>query len=245
MSGRSGGAELKIGGAPRVQLLPSRVKEGERARSSRRFMVFLVVVALAVVGGGVAWAYLAQVNAQRALDDANLMTQEILAQQVQYAEAAQLADLVALTEQAQQDVTATEIQWLPLAIAIRSYIPADVIGVGWAMRAPAPWEAELSPEGVLRVPRVAVVELTLVSPSYASAAAFVERIPELYGFADVFIDSTDLENGQYSTHVTLTLDADAVSRRFAPDAASDSGAAEPAPDGTPSPTPTAGEEVSP
>ena len=219
MSGRTTPGDLKVGGSPRVQLLPASVKAREKARGARRFLVLLVVLSLVVVGVAVAAAYLNQRTAQQSLDAANAQTNALIAEQAQYAEAARLAQLVDLTKQAERTVTASEVQWFPLALAIAGYVPSDVTWAGVAMGGPAPWEPALVPEGPLREPRVAIVTLYLQSANYGSVAPFVERIPALYGFSDVKIVSTNFEDelGVYTTTVVLTLDADAFSGRFAPD----------------------------
>jgi hypothetical protein len=223
MSARTNPGELKVGGSPRVQLLPASVKAREKARGARRFLVMLVVLSLIVVGLGTAAAYLNQRTAQQALDAANAQTTALLAEQAKYADAARLAQLVSLTQQAQQKVTSTEIQWYPLAVAIAARVPADVAWSGIALSAPAPWEPPLIPEGPLREPRVALVTLYFQSVHFGSVAPFVEQLPKLYGFSDVKIVSTNWEDefGVYTTTVTLTLNADAFSGRFATPETSD------------------------
>lgn len=206
---------LALSGEPRAQLLPPSVKQRERSRALRRRMVMLVVLAIAVVGLAVAWGYLRQAQAQQSLAAAQQLTAEILAQQGQYADAAGVAAMVAQSEQAQQVVTSTEIQWAPLITAVAAYVPDDVQLSGIALQAPAPWEPPFAPEDPLREPRVAVLTLEFTGSGYEPAARFVSAIPDIYGFADVKIDRTEFKDGLYTTTVKLTLAADAVSGRFA------------------------------
>ncbi|MEO5534695.1 MAG: hypothetical protein ABIR17_06130 [Pseudolysinimonas sp.] len=217
MSDRTPPGELKVGGQPRVQLLPVSVRAREKARGTRRRLVILVVFSMVVVGLGVAAAYLNERTARQALDAANSQTTALLAEQAKYAEATRLAQLVNLTEQAQKTVTGTEIQWYPLAVAIGEYVPSDVTWAGLAVDAPAPWEPTLVPEGPLRQPRVATVKLVFESVDFGSVAPFVENIHTLYGFSDVKILSTEFQDDLdvYRTTVLLTLTADAFSGRFA------------------------------
>jgi hypothetical protein len=217
---------LTLAGEPRAQLLPPSVKAREKARSARRLMVLVIALSLVATVGGIAWAYLQQLQAQQSLEAAQARTAEILAQQQQYAEAARLADLVAKTGQLQKLATSTEVQWLALTYAIAPYIPAELSWTGVAMQAPAPWEPALAPEGDLREPRVAVVTLELTGDSYAPAVVFVESIPALHGFSDVKVDKVELKDGVYTTTVRLTLDVDALSGRFAADADSSAAAGE-------------------
>lgn len=212
---------LTLAGEPRAQLLPPSVKLREKSRAARRRMVMLIVLAIAVVGVAVAWGYLRQAQAQQSLAATQQLTAEILAQQNQYAEAAQMATIVTQSEKAQEVVTSTEIQWAPLLVAIAAYVPEDAQLSGVAFQAPAPWEVPFAPEDPLREPRVAVVTLEFTGASYEPAARFVSAIPDIYGFADVKIDKTEYKDGVYTTTVKLTLAADAVSGRFAEAAEAD------------------------
>jgi hypothetical protein len=205
---------LTLAGEPRAQLLPASVRAREKARAGRRMMGFFVVVAVVVAGGATGWAYLTQAAAQTALDQASAQTADLVAQQAQYADATRLAEIVTLTAAAEQTVTATEIQWLPLMVEISRYVPSDVALSGIALQAPPPWETALVPEGPLRTARSAVVTLEFDSANFASIAAFAAAIPAMYGFADVKINSTIFESGVYTSNVTVTLTAEAVSGRF-------------------------------
>lgn len=214
---------LVLAAEPRAQLLPPSVKQREKSRAARRRMIMAVVLAVAVVGAAVAWGYLRQVQAQQSLAATQQLTADILAQQGQYAEAAQLAALVTQSEEARKVVTGTEIQWAALLVAIADYVPEDAILSGVAFQAPAPWEPPFVPEDPLREPRVAVVTLEFTGSGYEPAARFVAAIPEIYGFADVKIDRTEYKDGVYTTTVKLTLAADAVSSRFADVATAEEG----------------------
>jgi hypothetical protein len=205
---------LVLSAEPRAQLLPPSVKQREKNRAARRRMVMLVVLALVVTGGGVAWGFLRAVQAQVSLVATQQLTAEILEQQGEYADAARMASLVAKSEEAQQVVTATEIQWASIWADVLTYVPEGSSISGVAFQAPAPWETAFGPEGALREPRVAVVTLEISGDSYAGAAQLVADIPTIFGFSDVKIDKTELIDGVYRTTVKLTLTEDAVSGRY-------------------------------
>jgi hypothetical protein len=208
---------LVLAAEPRAQLLPPSVKEREKARTMRRRMVMLIVLALVVAAGGIAWGVLRAAQAQLALVAAQQQTDAILAQQGQYADAARLADLAGKSEEAQQVVTSTEVQWASLFAEVQQYLPEGTAITGVAFQAPAPWEPAFPPEGPLREPRVALVTFELTGTDYAGAALFVEQLAGLVGFSDVKIDNTELKEGFYTTTVKLTLTEAALSGRYAPD----------------------------
>lgn len=209
---------LVLGGEPRAQLLPPAVKQREKNRRARRLMAMFVVLAVGVAGLGIAWAYLQKTQAEQDLEAANEATTSILAQQLQYAEASQLANLVSQAASAETTVTQTEVLWAAAYIALRSHFPAEVTLTGYDFLVSAPWEQPLLPEGPIREPRVAVLTLDFSGDDYAPVAQFVSSVSSLYAFSDVKIDSVRLVDGVYVTTVKITLDTDAISGRFAEDA---------------------------
>lgn len=239
MSARKSGEPYQAG-EPRVQLLPPLVKQREKSRRTRRLLAFVVVVSMGVALAGVAFGYLRAAQAEAALAAERLRTEQIQAEQAEYAEAAQKAALVVASEQAQRDVTKNEIDWLELLNKIGAYVPAGAAIDLMAFGSPAPWEPPLVPEGDLRAPRVAVVNLTIGSADYALAAAFVRAIWNMDGVADVVITGTTIDAGRYLTTITLTLDEQVRTGRFLDDGeeGDNQGEGEPQPSETAAPTET-------
>jgi hypothetical protein len=238
MSARKSAHEPYQAGEPRVQLLPPLVKQREKSRRTRRLLAFVIVVSIGVALAGVAYGYLRAVQAEVALLAEQARTEQILAEQAKYAEAAQKAALVAASEEAQRQVTANEIDWLDLFNEVATYLPAGSSISKVAVHAPAPWETALVPEGELRAPRVAIVDLTIASPDYALAAAFVRAIWKMEGVADVVITGSTVDTGGYLTTIAVTLDENVRSERFLEredDETGTDGAAEPQPGETPDP----------
>jgi hypothetical protein len=236
MSARKSGREPYQAGEPRVQLLPPLVKQREKARRTRRLLAFAVVVSLGVALAGVAFGYLRSAQAEAALAAERLRTEQIQAEQREYAEAAQKAALVVASEQAQRDVTTNEIDWLELIGEIAAYVPAGAAIEKMGFGSPAPWEPALLPEGELRAPRVALVNLTIASADYALAAAFVREVWKMEGVADVVITGSSIDAGRYLTTITLTVNEQVITDRFLDDGDdSDEGEAEPQPGETAAP----------
>jgi hypothetical protein len=237
MSARKSGAEPYQAGEPRVQLLPPLVKQREKSRRTRRLLAFAIVVSIGVALAGVAYGYLRALQAEAALAAEHARTEQILTEQAKYAEAAKLATLVAASEEAQRQVTSNEIDWLELVTEAARYLPAGATFSKVAVRAPAPWETALVPEGELRAARVAVLDLTITSPDYALAAAFVREIWKMEGVADVVITGSANDVGVYLTTVSVTFDERVRSERFLEreDEAGTDGTAEPQPGETAAP----------
>ena len=245
MSARTAGG-LVLGAEPRVQLLPPIVRQRAKLRETRRLLVLLIILSVVVVAGGVSFGVYQSARAQLEFAAIQAQTQDILAQQAEYAEGARVAGLVQVSKDAQLLVTSGEVDWVQLVGEVRSYLPggADLHSVELA--APAPWEPQLVPEGPLRASRIATFQITVASSSYDLAALFASAVGDHAAVADVRIQSSTLDAGRYLTVVALTLDSDALATRFVEDAAGTSGE-----DGasgditTPTPTPTATEGATP
>lgn len=245
MSARKSAHEPYQAREPRVQLLPPLVKQREKSRRTRRLLAFVIVVSIGIALGGVAFGYLRAVQAEVALLAEHARTEQILAEQAKYAEAAQKAALVVASEEAQREVTANEIDWLALLTEVGTYMPAGSSVSKIAVRAPAPWEPALVPEGELRAARVGIVDLTIASPDYALAAAFVRAIWKMEGVADVVITGSTVDTGGYLTTIAVTLDENVRSQRFldqADDETEMDDASEPQPGETPAPGETSSPE---
>lgn len=210
----AGKLDLVLGGEPRVQLLPPSVREREKRHAARRMMVLLVVLALVISGGGTVFAFLRAVQAETALAAAQQRTEEILAQQQEYAEGSRVAALVNQTRAAQQQVTATEIDWLALLAKLAGYLPEGTTQAEVAFTSPAPWEPPLTTDGPLRAERIASVSLVIVGERYGDAASFIDGVRGMPGYADVVITGTTFEDGIYRTSISLSLNADILADRY-------------------------------
>jgi len=214
MSAKSAARELAIGGEPRVQLLPPFVRLKAKNAQTRRMLVLLVILAVAIVGGGLTYGTYRSLEATAALTVAQNETTTLIQQQAQYAEAGQLAGLVSATQETQKLMTKGEVDWKEVVDHLATYLPAGAVFQGLAATAPAPWEPALVPEGPLRAERVATLTLTIASVVYNAAAAFVAAVQDDEAVADVLIVSSTLDGVQYLTQVSLTLNETVLHTRF-------------------------------
>jgi len=234
---------LTLAGEPRVQLLPPSVKEREKSRAARRMMGLLVILAVVVAGAGTGLAFWMTMQAEGRLVQAQALTLDILSQQAEYSEGAQVAGQVTATEQALTALTANEVDWQKLTGDVLAYLPCACVAADIALVGPAPWEPALIPEGPLRPARVAAMTIVLNSASYSSAADFLLAVRTMEGVADAVITDTKLDGGEYATTVVLTFDASVLALRYAPvsdvpaDAATDD---EPTVDAAATPAPVEG-----
>ncbi|MEP6480277.1 MAG: hypothetical protein ABJB03_12840 [Rhodoglobus sp.] len=219
MSGRSrtSPASVELGGEPRVNLLPPEVAQRSRARAMRRALAGLVVAAVLVVGAGYALASLYAADAQSKLEAAQAHTQELLTEQLKYADATTVASLVAATTQARGVATSTEVMWSDLIYSIASYLPAGSTLDSGTLLGEPPWGPPLLPGGPLREGRIATLTIVVKSPTVPDAAVLVRSLSKLPGFADATPDLVEFNGTDYSTTITLNVDQGALSGRFLPD----------------------------
>jgi hypothetical protein len=222
---------------PRVQLLPPMVKQREKNRRSRRLMVFAVVVAIAIIGGASAFAFLRATQAAGALAAEQARTAQILEQQAQYSEATKIDGLVTSTKQAQLLVTTTEVRWSRAMAEMNASVPAGYEVVSASAQFGAPWEPAIASTGVLREQGVAVITLVLSGAEYRQPADFTRIVSFLDGVSDFFVKGTELKAGGYSTTVIFTLDTSKLDGRFLEDP-DEEGDEEETADAEPTPAPT-------
>jgi hypothetical protein len=207
---------IVLGAEPRANLLPPEVHQADRARSVRRIFVMLAILAVVVVGGGYAASAFRAAQAQGGLDVANARTLTLQQEMAKYADATSLSNLVKTVTSAQQVAVSKEVLWNTHYDAIVSLLPAGVTLVSGTMVGQSPWDAAMTTNGPLRVPRVATISFVLSSANIIDETTIVRRLSELGGFGDASADNlTVIADGNYSLAVTLNLSSDALSGRFA------------------------------
>ncbi len=216
MSARPVDPKLPLGGDPRVQLLPQSVRDRAKAVAVRRRLAMLIVLALVVVGGGYGYAWMRNVTAQQQLATARQQTQAVLEEQAEYAEGSRAASLVTSIRSAQTRVTENEVLWQGVLSQLVAFLPEGTTVRTISAVAQASWEPPLTVEGPLRQSRLALVTLTLLSPTVLDPASVVPLLSGIEGYVDARFDSSVLEPGvgQYTTVIRVMVDSEASSGRF-------------------------------
>lgn len=220
--------KITLSGEPTVQLLPPSIRDRSLVRSRIRTGVLLVVLGAVVAGGLVAVGTLRTAQAEAALQQANDLTTELLAQQAQYTDAVKIDALVKQIEELQLGATSTEIDWAALVRLLLAKLPEggqllEVTAVGVA-----PWQQTplIGEEGT---PELAVLSLRLSTLTIQEATAYSRSLAELDGFASATISQVAVDvDGRVSTQLTLALTTGAESGRFATDDEAEEGSEEPA-----------------
>lgn len=208
-------AKQQVGGEPRVQLLPPSVRERERTRASMRLGVLVLILGVVVSGALIGFGYLRQLATADALAQANARTAELLAQRAQYAEATQVATTIDQVLETQIAVTSYEIDVAELLGELRARLREGMSIEQMTFTSQAPWGQPLPGEDVLAPPRIATIDLTIMSTTIADGTAFRDSLATLPGYSSAVLLNTSVgTDGRVTTTLTLALATDAVSGRF-------------------------------
>lgn len=211
------GEQLRLGGDPRVDLMPPEVREKRRGRGIRRLLVLALVGAVLIIGAGYGVATVGALAATAALEQAQARTTDLVAQQAQYAEVTQLEGRRDRLAADRALVTAREVFWKQQLDPVLGRLPEGAVIVGLQARSATLVEGDMQPAGVLRQPRVAEVSLQIFTPTIPPVTAWSRALEATPAFADSLpiLVTRDEERGGYVTSVTLNLSDAALALRFA------------------------------
>ena len=210
-------AAVALGKTPSVDLLPPEVKQAQRTRGLIQLMIVVAAIVVAAVIAAVLFANVVAATAMASLEAERARTAVLLASQGEFAEGRQVAEQITELTAARAYGASTEIEWKGFLDPIRAALPEGGFIESATATAPAPWEESLAPADALRSERVATLSMSIVTPTQLGATDWVRTLEAVPGYADSTTDkvSFDMEDGLYTTEVTLNVNADARSNRFA------------------------------
>lgn len=216
---KAGSSALKaLGGEPRVSLLPAEVNDFHKARAVRRRLGLSIVAVLALTAAGVAGAGYLAMQSQAALDASRLTSQSLVAQQGQYADLRQAQAGIVLTQAAQTVGASTEIDWKDYLVKLQATLPSGVTIDTVTIDSASPFSDYVQSTVPLAGARVATVTFTATSPTIPSIPTWLDGLAKLVGFTDAVPGSVSIkEDGTYLVNITMHINSDAFSQRFAPE----------------------------
>ncbi|WP_199281205.1 hypothetical protein [Salinibacterium sp. CAN_S4] len=216
-SGTPKAKPLSLGGAPRADLLPPEVGEGNRAKSVRRGLKLgilgVLVIVLAATGGAWFLAFIAHNNLIASQDE----TVVLLADQAAHAEVRDVKNNVAVSKAAQEVGGSTEIDWKTYLLALQATLPAGVIVTGVDTDTASPVTDFAQSTVPLEGGRIGTLVFAAASPTLPSIPTWLNGLKSLPGFVDAVPNSvTQQTDGSYTASITMHINAEAYSGRFAP-----------------------------
>jgi Tfp pilus assembly protein PilN len=213
------GADLKprIGGMPRVDLLPKSIREAHRQQKARRNLRFALVGVTAIVAlaGGAAMQY--GQAAQTELETEQTRTLSLLTERGKYAELISVQDRLAVARAAQTVGGSTEVDWNAYLSKLQQTLPDGVRLTAVSIDSASPVQVYDQSTGPLQGPRVATLTFTAMSSELPDVPVWLDALRTLPAFVDAVPNSVTLDDGgAYLVNITMHIGSDAFSGRFAP-----------------------------
>jgi Tfp pilus assembly protein PilN len=206
----------RVGGAPRVDLLPQSIRDAHRQSKMRRKLMLglagvTVVVALGAVGAlQLSGAAEAQLEAERG------ETLSLLTQRGEFSDLIAVQERLALGRAAQTVGASPEIDWSSYLGELRTTLPGGVSLTAVTVDSASPVQAYEQSTGPLQGPRVATLTFTATSQTLPDVPVWLDALRTLPAFVDAVPNSVTRDDaGTYLVNITMHIGADAFSGRFA------------------------------
>lgn len=182
---KASAAPLAIGGVPRADLLPPDVRAAYKGKAMVRILLILVVTVAVIVAGGVGYATIRSISSQAFLQLERDRSLDLLARQLDFAEAKQIANKVDAATASRALGTATEIDWRVYLDEVSATLPD---GVGLTQLVIAPVVAgvgDVAVENPLQQAAVATITVTATSVTVPDVEAWFDDLAGITGFAGI------------------------------------------------------------
>lgn len=206
-------------GLPQVNLLPPEVRAARGLRVVKRWLVLSLVFLLVLIAGAYVWSLMERATAQDALAQAQAETARLQAEERQYAEVPLVLRSLDDTTTAREVGMSTEVTWKPYLDAITAVLPDDVSIESFTLGGATPMTAAPPPSSPLEAPSLGRLSLTGRTATVPDAAALIDALDSIPGFADAWVSSATVEgvDGEtyYLINATVQVTDAARALRFA------------------------------
>lgn len=211
--------ELTVGGESRVDFLPAEVRIKRRGRIVRRRLGFSIFFVILLMVGFTALARAQALQAHRnlAIEEAN--TRFLIAEQQKFGEVAKVQNEIATIQAAQRVGTSTEINWQEYLTSVQATLPSNVIIETINIDSATPFAPYTQATAPLQGSRIATLSFTALSPTLPKVPTWLIALTSLPGYSDASPGSViRTESGAYSVNITMHINQDAFTHRFAANA---------------------------
>lgn len=177
-----------------------------RETSRRRGLIALVVLVIAIVVGGIVASYWFAAAAQQRLEAERAITQQLLAEQLEYIEVLGVQDRLDAVVSQREALAGVEVLWQDALGPFLDVLDSGEIVEAVTAEGNAPFDPPLTQEGPLRSARSATVLMTVATAGQPDPSRWLRAWEQLDGFSDASIDSIAVDGDEgYLTVVTLNL----------------------------------------
>lgn len=191
-----GDGPRRLGVPVQVNLLPPEVSA---ARGLRRIKVWLgiaLVVVVVLIGAGYALAVVSHGLAVVRLADAQSETTRLRAEEATYAEVPRVLGEISDVRKAREVAMSTEVRWKPYVDAVTAVLPMGVSLDSYTVLAPSPSDVLPGRVDPLAGNAIGSITFSARSISVPDAAALIDALESVPGFADARVPSTTFVEGQ-------------------------------------------------
>jgi len=217
---------LRIGGEPRVDLLPPevRVERFGAVKVRRAWFGVVGVVALVAIATGGASLYAS--HAKSDLSNAQAQTSALSVEQQKYVAVRTAQEKVSLYRAAQSVAGSTDVDWSTYLGTIQATFPAGVTTTNLTISSASPLSSFAQASTPLQGVRVATVTFTATSQKLPSVPTWLDALKALPGYVDASAGSvtstasagdtagSTASSGGYTVDVTLHLNQDIFSKLY-------------------------------
>lgn len=198
-------APLALGGMPRADLLPPEVRAAQRGKAVVRMLVIFVVTVAVVVAGAVGYSTIRSITSQAFLGIERERSNELIARQLDFAEARSIANEVDAAIEARRLGTTTEIDWKAYLDEVSATLPVGVTLSNLTIAPVAIDPATAESENPLEQAAVAKISITAFSLTVPDVEAWFDDLEGLSGFAGIAPPATVAGTPGEGYNVTLEL----------------------------------------
>lgn len=205
---------IAVAATPRADLLPIAVKEAIKRRPIVRRLVVVVAFVLVLTLAAVAGATYLAVAAQQSLANEQARSEQLLAAQIEFAEARQISSDVDEAIAAQRVATLTEPDWNALLGEIRATLPAGVLLTSLSGTLSPTESAEEIP---LRQDSVGSFSISAISDTVPNVESWIAELESLTGFAGIAppVSVAGGSGSVYTVEIEVLINTDVFINRFA------------------------------
>jgi len=198
-------APLALGVTPRADLLPPEVRAAQRGKAAFRMLLIFVITVAVVVAGAVGYATIRSITSQAFLQLERDRSNELIARQLDFAEARSIANEVDAAIEARRIGTTTEIDWKAYLDEVSATLPVGVTLSDLTIAPVAIDPATAESENPLEQAAVAKISITAYSLTVPDVEAWFDDLEGLTGFAGIAPPATVAGTPGEGYNVTLEL----------------------------------------
>ena len=199
-----------VGAPPRANLLPPEIAQVAKLSRQRRGLVYMVLLAIVLVGLGYAYVSLLAIQAKLDLDLENQQTAPILAEQATYSEVTSITARLEATKAAKAVASSTALDFQAYIDYVNGTLPAGGSISSYSFAGTLPTVSYEPPAEGSASATVATANFAVILPGLSSVSTWLHALETIPGYAGATISSVSGSGATYSVDMSMKLNMDAL-----------------------------------